>query len=108
MIGGLFFQLLCAALKLLHRPTVKKMVNKVSHNIYKGYRTRLQAERVWVLANTLGTARVLDTDGRAIAAPSGPMPPLVMDVLGQVPQDYLDADWYVVVKGRTPGIYPAW
>lgn len=84
------------------------MVDRFSHNIYKGYRTRLQAERVWILANALGTARILDENGRAIAIPAGPMPPPVMDALGQLPEEYLDADWYVVVKGRTPGVYPAW
>ncbi|KZP02269.1 hypothetical protein FIBSPDRAFT_906010, partial [Athelia psychrophila] len=105
---------------------VKGMVNKVSHNIYKGYKTRLQAEhmwvlakykgyktrlqaeRMWVLANALGSTRVLDGEGRAVAVPSGPMPPLVVNALGELSDGYLDADWYVVTKGRTPGVYPAW
>lgn len=95
-------------IKSLPRLEVKGMVNKVSHNIYKGYKTRLQAERMWVLANALGSTRVLDGEGRAVAVPSGPMPPLVVNALGELSDGYLDADWYVVTKGRTPGVYPAW
>lgn len=95
-------------MKPFPRPVVKSMVDRVSHNIYKGYHTRLEAERVWVLANALGSTRILDKEGHAIAVPSGPMPSLVMDALGELPDCYLDAEWYVVVRGRTPGIYPAW
>ncbi|KZP06671.1 hypothetical protein FIBSPDRAFT_966228, partial [Athelia psychrophila] len=88
-------------------PFVKGLVNKVSHNIYKGYKTRLQAERAWVLANALGSVRILNGEGDAIAAPSSAIPPLVLGALGEVPEEFLDATWYVVVKGRTPGVYPA-
>lgn len=105
---SLFSSLCDCQLKVPHRPFVKGLVNKVSHNIYKGYKTRLQAERAWVLANALGSVRILNGEGDAIAAPSSAIPPLVLGALGEVPEEFLDATWYVVVKGRTPGVYPAW
>lgn len=61
-----------------------------------------------MLANALGSVRVLNVEGSPIAAPAAVVPPLVLGALGQVPEEFLDATWYVVVRGRTPGIYPAW
>lgn len=89
----------------------EKQVDKVRGNNYKGYPSRQQAERAWVLANALGTApRVLDRDGNVLASagPTPPIHPLVLASLSDFPDEHVDPEWYVVSKGRTPGIYPAW
>jgi hypothetical protein len=36
------------------------------------------------------------------------MPPEVMDAFQATDDNYFGADWHVVFKGRTPGMYPAW
>lgn len=93
---------------LSHRALTKPQVWEVPGNNHKGYRSRLQAERTWVLANALGTTRVLDRQGLAYAIPANTIPELVVDVLGQLPDAHIDTAWYVVTRGRTPGVFPAW
>lgn len=88
----------------------KDQVDSVKNNNYKGYPSRLQAERAWVLAHALGTApRVLDRDGRVLnRVDARSIPSLAVEPLKEFPDEHLDPDWYVVTKGRTPGVYPAW
>lgn len=40
--------------------------------------------------------------------PAAPTPQQVMDAFAAVPDDFLGAEWYVVYKGRRPGLYPSW
>lgn len=41
--------------------------NTVSGSIFEGYNTLLQAERAWILGNTLGVVCQLDAAGAALA-----------------------------------------
>jgi hypothetical protein len=36
------------------------------------------------------------------------MPPVIMEAFEDADERFLEADWHVVFKGKTPGVYPAW
>lgn len=62
------------------------------------------------MAYSIGAVRVLSahrSEGRA-TAPAAPMPPVIMEAFEDADERFLEADWHVVFKGKTPGVYPAW
>ncbi|KAF7975077.1 hypothetical protein HWV62_10465 [Athelia sp. TMB] len=81
---------------------VHALIQQTAFKIYRGYGTLREAERVWALANGIGSARALNASSQAIGLPSGPFPSL------EDGDDYEGADWFTVIKGRIPGIYPVW
>lgn len=82
------------------------MTNGVSGNIQEGFNTRLEAERAYAFAYAIGGVQVVPRHG-STSAPA-PMPPGVMQAFLDADDDFLGAEWHVVFKGRTPGIYPTW
>lgn len=87
---------------ILFRHIVHALIQQTAFKIYRGYATLREAERVWALANGIGSARALNAISQAIGLPSGPFPSL------EDGDDYEGADWFTVIKGRIPGIYPVW
>ena len=63
-----------------------------------------------MLAHAMGAVRTLPRRGSAAVGPSpaAPTPQAIMDAFASMPDDFLGADWYVVYKGKRPGLYPAW
>ncbi|KAF7969252.1 hypothetical protein HWV62_27838 [Athelia sp. TMB] len=86
----------------------KAQVHRVSNCCHKGYPSRLQAERAWLLGHALACIRTIDRQGNLISRPVCSFSQETMDALFNVPDGHIDTEWYVVTKGRTPGIYPAW
>ncbi|KAF7974573.1 hypothetical protein HWV62_11946 [Athelia sp. TMB] len=80
---------------------VNTLIRQTTFKIYRGYATLREAKQVWALANGIGSARALNTSGQVIGVPPGPFPQLEDN-------DYEDADWFTVIIGRFPGIYPVW
>lgn len=80
----------------------------MSCNSYKGYQSRLQAERAWVLAHALASVRKIDKRGNILERPTMHIPQATVDALANIPDGHIDTEWYVVTKGRTPGVFPAW
>lgn len=58
----------------------------------------------------MGGVRCLPRRG----APAGFVPPVIpapvrlMERFATLPDEYLGTDWYVVFKGKTPGVFPSW
>lgn len=80
----------------------------LSGSIFEGFSTRIQAERAWLLGNSLGAVRQLDAAGVARATPAAPYTEEAMLLFLGLSDDYLGTAWYVVSKGKRPGIYPCW
>lgn len=80
------------------------------HNNFEGFDTRLHAERAYLLAYALGGVRRLPSRDapRGYVPPAVPMPVRLMERFAALPSEYLGAEWYVVFKGKAPGIYPSW
>lgn len=89
------------------REEVAPLILGVSGNRQEGYNSRLKAERAYALSYAIGAVRTVNPCG-APGAPAAPMPPALMNAFEETDDDYLGADWHVVFKGRTPGVYPAW
>jgi hypothetical protein len=86
------------------REEVAPLILGVSGNRQEGYNSRLKAERAYALSYAIGAVHTVNPRG----APTAPMPPALMNAFEETDGDYLGADWHVVFKGRTPGMYPAW
>jgi hypothetical protein len=71
---------------------------------------RLEAERAYVLAYAMGALRTLPRRGSTTLgpAPATPTPQEIIDAFASLSHDYLGAEWYVVYKGKWPGMYPTW
>lgn len=82
-------------------------MEKVSGNIHSSYNTRADAESAWYLANAVGTVRRLFKDGRAACILPTDFPEELMREFMDFP-DIEGREWYVVTKGRRPGVYPSW
>jgi hypothetical protein len=77
--------------------------------VHVGFETRLAAEKAYVLAYALGCVRILPRHcGDHPPAAALPVPEAVVRELSSAPDDFISAEWYVVFKGKRPGIYPAW
>jgi hypothetical protein len=89
---------------------VKSLTHGISGNCQEGYNTRREAENAYACAYSLGIVRALPAPGsRAPAsAPAALIPPPVMDELRDADDEFLGAEWHVVFKGLTPGIFPTW
>lgn len=83
-------------------------MHKVKGHNQQRYASRFQAEQAWLLANALGTVRRLDKEGQAIETAAIAFPPEVMRTFATLPDDFLSIEWYVVTKGKRPGVYPTW
>jgi hypothetical protein len=55
----------------------------------------------------MGMVRALPPRG-GTSTLARPIPPPVMQAFEEADEQFLQADWHVVYKGLTPGIYPAW
>jgi hypothetical protein len=97
-------------MSLICRDEVEPLVKHIRGNNYKGYQSRVEAERSYVLAGALGSLRVLsrDSDPTSPLARVAPMPEAVMTAFASASDNFLGAEWYVVFKGLRPGVYPAW
>ena len=93
----------------MDRPDVFSRTNGVSGANQKGFNSRAEAEKAYAAAYALGTVRVLSRDGsQASMAPAAPMPQEILDEFKSVRDDFLGTHWYVVFKGKSPGVYPTW
>ena len=73
--------------------------------------TRFEAERAYVLAYALGSVHVLKRcrdPSTSTPAPATPMPESMLEAWAEVADDFLESEWHVVFKGKTPGVYPTW
>lgn len=97
-------------MSLICRDKVKLLVKHIRGNNYKGYQSRMEAERSYILAGALGSLCVLsrDSDPTAPLAQVAPMPEPVMTAFASASDKFLGVEWYVVFKGLCPGVYPAW
>ncbi|KAF7985448.1 hypothetical protein HWV62_5191 [Athelia sp. TMB] len=89
---------------------VEALTRRVSNSIHKGFPTRFAAEQAYRLAHALNHVRTIRPAG-VIGPPPPPfvpLPPRVYDALSRASDQYLGAEWHVVFRGRTPGVYPAW
>ena len=86
------------------------MVTGIPGNIHKGFVQRYEAERAYVLAYAMGALRTLPRRGSDDIGPppATPTPQAIMDTFASMPNDFLGAEWYVVYKGRQPGLYSTW
>lgn len=84
------------------------LVSRVNGSNHQRYDTRLQAEQAWLLANSLGTVRRLDAGGRTLETPAVAFSSEVMTAFESLPDTFLSREWYVVTKGKCPGVYPTW
>jgi hypothetical protein len=91
-----------------HRDEVEPLVKNIRGNNHKGYQSRREAERSYVLAGALGSLCVLSRNPTAPCARAAPMPEQVMAAFASTSNDFLEAEWYVVFKGLRPRVYPAW
>lgn len=96
--------------EIVIRNIVKPLVEHIPGNIHKGFERRYEAERAYVLAFAMGGLWTLPRRGAVECGPppASPTPQEVMDAFAAVPDDFLGAEWYVVYKGRRPGLYPSW
>lgn len=90
------------------RPSARDQVLNISGNVHSSYRNRPLAEQAWILANAVGTVSRLTKDGRATSIPTVHLSDDVMASLLALPDEYMGREWYVVTKGRRPGVYPSW
>jgi hypothetical protein len=93
------------------REEVEPLVNGIPGNIHQGFDHRCEAECAYVLAFAMGTLRVLlarHDIGQEVLAPAMPMTKAVMAAFALASDNFLEAEWYVVFKGKKPGVYPAW
>lgn len=90
------------------RSEVEPLVSRVNGSNQQRYDTRLHAEQAWLLANALGTVRRLDAHGGALETPAVVFSPEVMAAFESLPDAFLSREWYVVTKGKRPGVYPTW
>ncbi|KIM87298.1 hypothetical protein PILCRDRAFT_3798 [Piloderma croceum F 1598] len=89
----------------------KAQVYCIPHNVYQGFRTRVEAERAYVLAFAMDSLRILphrEASADTGPAPGGPTPEALMQAFAMASDDFLGAEWHVVFKGKCPGVYPAW
>jgi hypothetical protein len=104
----------CAIIVLLKasiRAQCKAQVYRIPHNVYQGFRTRVEAERAYVLAFAMDSLRILprrEASADTGPAPGGPTPEALMQAFAMASDDFLGAKWHVVFKGKRPGVYPAW
>ncbi|KZP12814.1 hypothetical protein FIBSPDRAFT_961127 [Athelia psychrophila] len=89
---------------------VEPLVGRVPHANFEGFDSPIQAERAYIAAYTMGAIRRLPPrDAPAsFVPPAVAMPAHLVQKLAALPANYLHAEWYVVFKGRAPGIYPTW
>lgn len=92
------------------RCDAKAQVTTVPGNVYQGFSSRFEAERAYVVAYAMGCVRSLPRRGSTERQPDPamPTPAAMLDAFGAVSDDFLEADWHVVFKGKAPGVYPAW
>lgn len=100
------FVVLCIPCLSLNREDVVPLIHRVSGNVQEGYNSRYEAERAYALAYAIGGVRVIPSRGSTVTA--NPMPPVIMEGFMEADENFLGAEWYVVFKGKMPGIYPAW
>ena len=95
---------------IFSRREVDSLVTSVPHNVHKGFVSRIEAERAYVLAYAMGALRTLPRRGSTALGPppATPTPQEVMDAFASLSDDFLGAEWYVVYKGKRPGLYPTW
>jgi hypothetical protein len=93
------------------REEVKPLVTRIPGNVHSSFSTRRDAERAYALAYALGSVRVLkhpNDPTPGAPAPAAAMPTDVMRAWEQVGDDFLEAEWHVVFKGRRTGVFPSW
>ena len=109
--GKLTAYAIIVLLKVSIRAQCKPQVHHIPHNVYQGFRTRVEAERAYVLAFAMGSLRILprrEASADTGPAPGGPTPEALMQAFSVASDDFLGAEWHVVFKGKRPGVYPAW
>ncbi|KZP24363.1 hypothetical protein FIBSPDRAFT_888829 [Athelia psychrophila] len=84
----------------------KAQVTTVPGNVYQGFSSRFEAERAYVVAYAMGCVRSLPRRGSTERQPDPamPTPAAMLDAFGAVSDDFLEADWHVVFKGKAPGV----
>lgn len=88
---------------------MKSLTHGISGNVQEGYNTRREAENAYACAYSLGIVRALPAPGsQGAVALATPMSPAVMNIFKDADDEFLGAEWYVVFKGLTPGIFPTW
>ena len=80
----------------------------VSCNNFKGFKSRREAKRCYVLAGALGSLYIRSRDPSVPRILARPISEAVLHAFGAADDDFLGADWHVVTKGKRPGVYPAW
>jgi hypothetical protein len=93
------------------RADVEPLVKSVPGNIHQGFSHRREAERAYVLAFAMGALRTLPArlnTGQPELGPAIPMPEALMTAFASASGSFLGAEWYVVFKGKRPGVYPTW
>lgn len=92
-----------------NREEVKAQVHRVSGNSQEGFNSLREAQQAYAFAYAIGAVRVLSPHGAGPAsAPAAPIPAPIMQAFEECDSNFLGADWHVVFKGLTPGIYPTW
>ena len=94
------------------REEVKPLVKGIPGNIHQGFDHCREAKRAYVLTFAMGPLHVLparhDIGHQEVPAPAMPMPEAVTATFVSSSDNFLGADWYVVFKGKKPGVYPMW
>lgn len=88
------------------RPCAGLSIANLKAAVYESFPTLLQAERAWLLANRMGAVRVINSSENL--TPCQAFPREAVEALIQFPEDHFGRPFYVVLKGRSPGIYPFW
>lgn len=85
-------------------------VHRISGANHKGFHSRRDAECAWTLAVALGGVRALPPRGSIVGvAAAAPIPEPIMQAFDEINNDnFLGSTWYVVYKGKRPGVYPSW
>lgn len=78
----------------------------ISGAVFEGFATLLCAQRAWSLANDMKAVRTLRPGVKYGPCPAFYSP--VVAALLNYPEDYFGHTFYVVSKGRCPGVYPIW
>lgn len=98
---------------------MKPLTDKVSGSLYKGFRTRQEAECAYVVAYGLGVVQVLDGSSATSSSSSSitslqsivraqPTEEEILAALQRASDTFLGDEWYAVFKGVRPGVYPTW
>jgi len=102
----------CAIIVLLKasiRAQCKAQVYRIPHNVYQGFRTRVEAERAYVLAFAMDSLRILprrEASADTGPAPGGPTPEALMQAFAMASDDFLGPNGMSCSKASALGSIP--